>query len=551
MSYKCAYCDKSVNTKAILMMHIKNAHLEHANSQSNPPAPAPAPAPVPSQNTFRDNRQQEEEDDEDNPFPGGPTGRGAGRGRGGGVSQSQRSNEVERQPQKSDPIRLQSSNEDENMNRNMQNTRVTEPANSEARPVPIFQRAQVRTKPSDTSGDIKSIEDFKELRLTNELMKGIQAKGFDKPSDIQKVTLPIALLSGKDGRAVNLIAQAKSGTGKTTAFALILLGKVNPNVQGAQGICVVNTRELAVQVADEILKIGQYTGYKVYANVPGCPPYGGEPIVVGTPKTLQNSISRRQIDVSNLSVFVLDEADEMITNKGISEDANRILRAIPTTVQRLLFSATFPEHVKSEAQKIAPNAYEVFVTEGELTVEGIGQYFVRCRDVNSKIQTLHAIFGLGNVGSAIVFCNTIDMAERLATSLVQEGYSVGVNHGKLLPEQRDEIMTQFRENKVKVLISTNVVSRGLDILQIGIVVNFDLPVHYETRSADSETYLHRIGRTGRFGRKGAAVNFVANEYDFNCLQTLKRYFNIEISELPSDVEQLEKALEQITNANQK
>ncbi|CAO2635578.1 ATP-dependent RNA helicase DDX25 [Lemmus lemmus] len=329
---------------------------------------------------------------------------------------------------------------------------------------------RVEVLQKDPSSPLYSVKTFEELRLKEELLKGIYAMGFNRPSKIQEMALPMMLAHPPQ----NLIAQSQSGTGKTAAFVLAMLSRVN-------------ALELFPQVrGTEVTK----------------------QIIIGTPGTVLDwCFKRKLIDLTKIRVFVLDEADVMIDTQGFSDQSIRIQRALPSECQMLLFSATFEDSVWQFAERIIPDPNVIKLRKEELTLNNIRQYYVLCENRKDKYQALCNIYGGITIGQAIIFCQTRRNAKWLTVEMMQDGHQVSLLSGELTVEQRASIIQRFRDGKEKVLITTNVCARGIDVKQVTIVVNFDLPVN-QSEEPDYETYLHRIGRTGRFGKKGLAFNMI-------------------------------------------
>lgn len=368
------------------------------------------------------------------------------------------------------------------------------------------------------------------------MLKGIYAMKFNKPSKVQARALPLLLANPPQ----NLIGQSQSGTGKTAAFSLAMLKRVDPALPVVQAICLAPTRELARQIMDVIQAMGQFT--QVTCSLAGREAQPGQRaisgpinahIVVGTPGTILDLERRRQLDLSQVRIFVLDEADVMLDRQGLGVQSLRIKSLCPMQVQTVLFSATFTPQVVEFAHAIAPNANSFTLKVDELAIDAIKQYYIDCQGFEGKFEMLSAIYGLLTVSQSIIFVATRETAERVQMHMQKEGHATAVLHGGMTPPERDAIIDEFRCGRSKVLITTNVLARGIDILQVSLVINFDLPQTTE-RLADPETYLHRIGRTGRFGRSGVAINFVHNRHSMEILLALERYFGKPIVYIPSD-----------------
>jgi len=256
---------------------------------------------------------------------------------------------------------------------------------------------------------------------------------------------------------------------------------------------------------------------------------------VGTPGTIITKMRKSDIDPRDVKIFVCDEADVMVLtgSEGMGDQTLEILNKIPSA-QVLLFSATFPERVRKFAVKVAPNASKIVVKREELTLEGIKQYFMEFKSVHEKFDALTNLYGVLNIGQSIVFVHTRATAKDLCRRMREKDYSVSLLHGAdMSAEERDKVMEDFKEGRTTVLISTNVLSRGIDVLQVTLVVNYDIPLTADNKP-DPTTYIHRIGRSGRFGRKGVAINFVHNDFSKKALTDISFYFAAQISQLPTN-----------------
>ncbi|KAM8927976.1 ATP-dependent RNA helicase DDX25 [Pelodytes ibericus] len=365
--------------------------------------------------------------------------------------------------------------------------------------------------------------------------------GFNRPSKIQESALPMMLADPPQ----NLIAQSQSGTGKTAAFVLAMLSRVNPSEKFPQCICLSPTFELALQTGAVIEQMGKFcTGIEVIYAVRGNRPTKGSrieaQIIIGTPGTVLDWCFKLQlIDVTNILVFVLDEADVMIGVQGHSDHSVRVKRAMPSSCQMLLFSATFGDSVWCFAERIVPDPNIIKLKKEELTLNNIQQFYDPCENKEQKYRALCNIYGAITIAQAIIFCQTRKTAKWLSREMSNDGHRVALLSGELIVAERADMIQRFREGKEKVLITTNVCARGIDVEQVSIVVNFDLPL-YVDGSVDYETYLHRIGRTGRFGKRGIAVNLV----ETCCLYMLRDvedHFKTSIKRLNTgDIDEIEK-----------
>lgn len=396
---------------------------------------------------------------------------------------------------------------------------------------------EVKVKLADLQADpnspLFSVKSFEELGLKDELLKGLYGMKFNKPSKIQEKALPLLLKNPP----TNMIGQSQSGTGKTAAFSLTMLSRVDETQHYVQAICLSPARELARQTLEVVQTMGRFTKVTSRLLVPGT--YSAntdfnEQILVGTPGTLLELIRKRRISLLKVKVFVLDEADNMLDAQGLGDQCVRVKKNLPKTAQLVLFSATFPTDVREYAERFVPNANSLELKQEELNVEGIKQLYMDCDSVQHKFDVLCELYGLLTIGSSIIFVGTKATADRLYGMMKKEGHMVSVLHGDLDNSERDRLIDDFREGRSKVLITTNVLARGIDIASVSMVVNYDLPVDRNGRP-DPSTYLHRIGRTGRFGRVGVSISFVHDKKSYEILQAIQLYFgNIEMTRVPTD-----------------
>ncbi|CAM9753508.1 unnamed protein product, partial [Phaeothamnion confervicola] len=423
---------------------------------------------------------------------------------------------------------------------------------------------------SNPNSHLSSVKTFEELRLPPALLRGVQDLQFVRPSAIQEHALPAMLKEPPE----NLIAQAQSGSGKTAAFCLGLLFRMDTTLPVTQAIVIAPTRELAVQCADETLRpMARHfqpplTVAMALSGGSAARSGGGRSghVVVGTPGTIENWMKKRLLDLRNIRVFVLDEADEMISQDGHRESTTRILRAVGHHPQILLFSATFPPEVHQFALKLvrSPLTSIRLASDTELVLEEIMQLWVdlRGRAEDGRVDFLADLYEMLEMGQSIVFCATKRESDRVCHTLQSRGFTCSNLHGGLEPRDRDGCMADFRSGQNKVLITTNVLSRGVDVPAVSLVVNYDVPVKaagggggYSGHSGygggrggpssdpDYETYLHRIGRTGRFGRQGVAINLVADDNALAVIKAMEAHFSPTkpmICQVQDDVEESER-----------
>ncbi|XP_038579499.1 ATP-dependent RNA helicase DDX19A [Micropterus salmoides] len=405
----------------------------------------------------------------------------------------------------------------------------------------VRNRNQVEVLQRDPTSPLYSVKTFEELRLKPELLKGVYNMGFNRPSRIQENALPMMLAQPPQ----NLIAQSQSGTGKTAAFSLAMLSHVNPAKKWTQCLCISPTYELALQIGQVIEQMGKFCpDVKLAYGIRGSKMERGtklqQQIVIGTPGTILDWCTKyKLIDPKKITMFVLDEADVMIATQGHRDQSIRIHRQLTKDCQMLLFSATFEDSVWKFAEHVVPDPNIIRLKREEETLDTIKQFYVVCKEKEDKFTALCNLYGTLTIAQAMIFCHTRKMAAWLTANLTKEGHQVALLSGEMTVEQRAAVIERFRNGKEKVLVTTNVCSRGIDVEQVSLVVNFDLPVDMDG-NADNETYLHRIGRTGRFGRRGFAVNMVDSKHSMDIINQIEMHFNRRITKLDtSNLEEME------------
>ncbi|WP_429970524.1 DEAD/DEAH box helicase [Fructilactobacillus sp. Tb1] len=348
---------------------------------------------------------------------------------------------------------------------------------------------------------------FKDLGLSDSLLKAVADNGYTEPTAIQAETIPLTL-AGED-----VLGQAQTGTGKTAAFSLPILQGIDVNDPHVQALVISPTRELAIQTQKEIQKLGRGEGAKAQAV------YGGSDIrkqiydlkkhpqiVVGTPGRLLDHINRRTLKLDHVKFLVLDEADEML-NMGFLEDIENIIKQTPSTRQTLLFSATMPDPIKRVGVQFMTDPKQVKIKAKELTTDLVDQYYVKVKD-SEKFETMTRLFDVEQPKVTIIFCRTKRRVDEVAKGLIARGYKAAGLHGDLTQNRRTQIMNEFKRDQINYLVATDVAARGIDVSGVTHVYNFDIP-------QDPESYVHRIGRTGRAGKHGVSVTFVApNEMSY-------------------------------------
>jgi len=368
---------------------------------------------------------------------------------------------------------------------------------------------------------------FDQLGIKDNLLRGVYAYGFEKPSIIQHKSIPV-LMAGKD-----VIAQAQSGTGKTGAFSIGSLNNVNEDLKETQIIILSPTRELADQTFKVITELSSYT------KITSCKVIGGTrvsdcisdlrkvpQVIVGTPGRIIDMLLKKHIFTQHIKTLVIDEADEMLS-QGFQEMIYNIFNYIPKTSQVGLFSATFPDELIDLSEKFMDKPEQILVKKESLTLEGISQYFINVKNHNWKYDVLTDIYNTINIAQCIIYINSKNRLQEIYQQLNNDDFPVGMIHGNLMTHEREQIMNQFRQGEIRILLSTDLLSRGIDIQQLSLVINYDLPMQ-------KDTYIHRIGRSGRYGRKGVAINFITDR-DLEYLDEIQRFYNTEIKVMPENV----------------
>jgi len=382
----------------------------------------------------------------------------------------------------------------------------------------------------ETSSDVKIYRSFDVMGLKEDLLRGIFNFGFTTPSAIQQRAI-IPICAGRD-----VIAQAQSGTGKTATFSIGILQSIDTSSKETQALVLSPTRELANQIQKVLYGLGINMSVEIHACIGG-KSIGedmrklelGAQVVSGTPGRVFDMIRRKYLHTRNIKVLVLDEADEMLS-KGFKEQIYDVYRYLPPLTQVVLVSATLPREVLDMTTKFMNNPIRILVKRDELTLEGIKQFFVAVEQEEWKFDTLCDLYDTLTITQAVIFSNTRRKVEWLADKMKAANFTVSSMHGEMPQQEREEIMKRFREGESRVLITTDVWARGLDVAQVSLVINYDLPTN-------RELYIHRIGRSGRFGRKGVAINFVKNE-EVKILRDIEQFYATQIDEMPMSVADL-------------
>jgi len=373
-------------------------------------------------------------------------------------------------------------------------------------------------------------ENFDDMNLKEELLRGIYAYGFEKPSAIQQRAI-VPCMKGMD-----VIAQAQSGTGKTATFSISVLEKIDTRLMETQALILAPTRELAQQIQKVVMALGDYMGAQCHACIGGTSVRedmrkldAGQHVVVGTPGRVFDMISRKVLRANDIKQFVLDEADEMLS-RGFKDQIYDVFRHLNQEIQVILLSATMPQEVLEVTSRFMRDPIRILVKKEQLTLEGIRQFYISVEREEWKLDTLCDLYETLTITQAVIFANTRRKVDWLTEKMHERDFTVSAMHGDMDQKERDVIMREFRSGSSRVLITTDLLARGIDVQQVSLVINYDLPTN-------RENYIHRIGRGGRFGRKGVAINFVTDE-DKRALQDIEKFYNTQIDEMPMNVADL-------------
>jgi translation initiation factor 4A len=376
--------------------------------------------------------------------------------------------------------------------------------------------------------ECNSIINWDQLELKDNLLRGIYGQGFEEPSPIQRKSIG-PMMTGKD-----IIAQAQSGTGKTGAFTISTIQRIDETVNEIQGLILAPTRELAIQIHSVASKMGTFVENLTCSLLIGGRSIDndvneiekGPQIIVGTPGRVHDLIRRRKINTKAIKMIVLDEADEMLSS-GFKEQIYNIFQFIGNSVQIALFSATLPGEIQAITEKFMNDPIKILVKTESVTLEGIQQYYVAIDNDAQKYETLKDLFQVISVNQCIIYCNSINRVTDLCEALTKDNFPVCCIHGDMEKGERLKVYDDFTKGAARVLISTNLTARGIDVQQVSTVINFDLP-------KDIHTYIHRIGRSGRWGRKGMGINFITRR-DVEKIKEIETYYETQIDELPSTI----------------
>ncbi|EJS44301.1 fal1p [Saccharomyces arboricola H-6] len=396
-----------------------------------------------------------------------------------------------------------------------------------------FNRAEDQKLKFKTSKKLKVSSTFESMSLKDDLLRGIYSYGFEAPSSIQSRAIT-QIISGKD-----VIAQAQSGTGKTATFTIGLLQAIDLRKKDLQALILSPTRELASQIGQVVTNLGDYMNVNAYAMTGGKTlkddlkkiQKNGCHVISGTPGRVLDMIKRQMLQTRNVQMLVLDEADELLSDTlGFKQQIYDIFTKLPKNCQVVVVSATMNKDILEVTRKFMNDPVKILVKRDEISLEGIKQYVVNVDKEEWKFDTLCDIYDSLTITQCVIFCNTKKKVDWLSQRLTQSNFAVVSMHGDMKQEERDKVMNDFRTGHSRVLISTDVWARGIDVQQVSLVINYDLPEIIEN-------YIHRIGRSGRFGRKGVAINFITR-INSTKLKEIEKFYSIKIKPMPANFAEL-------------
>ncbi|KAH3797298.1 ATP-dependent RNA helicase me31b-like [Dreissena polymorpha] len=390
---------------------------------------------------------------------------------------------------------------------------------------------KLKLPPKDTrvkTSDVTNTKgnEFEDFCLKRDLLMGIFEKGWESPSPIQEASIPIAL-TGRD-----ILARAKNGTGKTGAYAIPILERIDTNKDEVQAMCIVPTRELALQTSQILIELSKHIGAKVMVTTGGTNLKDDimrlyEPVhaIVATPGRILDLMNKNLVKIGKCGILVLDEADKLLSQdfKGMLDS---IISHLPNDRQILLYSATFPLSVEQFMKKYLQNPYEINLMD-ELTLKGVTQYYAFVQE-KQKVHCLNTLFSKLQINQSIIFCNSTQRVELLAKKITELGYSCFYIHARMNQQHRNRVFHDFRQGLCRNLVCSDLFTRGIDIQAVNVVINFDFPKH-------AETYLHRIGRSGRYGHLGIAINLITYDDRFS-LHKIESELGTEIKPIPKNID---------------
>jgi translation initiation factor 4A len=378
------------------------------------------------------------------------------------------------------------------------------------------------------SSDIKVYTSFEEMNLPENLLRGIFSHGFEKPSAIQSKGI-MPMVEGRD-----LLAQAQSGTGKTGTFVIGSLSRIDESIKKPQVLVLVHVRELAQQIAKVATSLGEKMGLQVLCAVGGNPLRddirqleAGTQFIVGTPGRVFDLVSRNVLDRSEIRVLIMDEADQMLEDLFHKQVMCILEKGFPEKTRVALFSATMPEQVIDVANKILNDPVRILIPPDMVRLDGIQQFHINLDREDHKFECICDLYKNLNISQAVIFCNKRQKAEILAEKMSAQGYPVTCLHGELEKADRTRRMKEFMSGQTRVMVATDIIARGIDVQQISLVINYELPMN-------RENYIHRIGRAGRFGRKGTTINLIIPEEE-GMMTDICEHYTMKVTPLPDDI----------------
>jgi len=381
--------------------------------------------------------------------------------------------------------------------------------------------------------ELEIVETFDNMNLEDNLLRGIYGYGFEKPSSIQKKAI-IQLIKGKD-----IIAQAQSGSGKTGAFCIGALEKIDTNINNVQIIILSHTKELARQTYNVFNSLGEFMNIKAGLVIGGINVDETKKIlkkgvhaIIGTPGRILHMLNDKIFNINKMKLLIIDEADELLSI-GFEEQLRNIIETFNNKIQIGLFSATLSDKCLLLTKYFMNDPINIFVKTDELTLEGIKQYYINVEKEDWKLDVLCDLYETITVSQTVIFCGSKKKVIWLQKELEDREFTTSIIHGDMFNDERMKVMNEFRSGSSRILISTDLLARGIDVQQVSLVINYDMPHGIEGR----DNYIHRIGRSGRFGRKGVAINFLKYD-DINMMREIETFYSTQIDELPANISDL-------------
>ncbi len=381
--------------------------------------------------------------------------------------------------------------------------------------------------------ELEIVETFDNMNLGDNLLRGIYGYGFEKPSSIQKKAI-IQLIKGKD-----IIAQAQSGSGKTGAFCIGALQKIDTNINNVQIIILSHTKELARQTYNVFNSLGEFMNIKAGLVIGGINVdetkkilKKGVQAIIGTPGRILHMLNDKIFNINKMKLLIIDEADELLSI-GFEEQLRNIIETFNNKIQIGLFSATLSDKCLLLTKYFMNDPINIFVKTDELTLEGINQYYINVEKEEWKLDVLCDLYETITVSQTVIFCGSKKKVIWLQKELEDREFTTSIIHGDMFNDERMKVMNEFRSGSSRILISTDLLARGIDVQQVSLVINYDMPHGIEGR----DNYIHRIGRSGRFGRKGVAINFLKYD-DINMMREIEIFYSTQIDELPANISDL-------------